>query len=162
MFWRTKAFERLAPGAFGALSLAAIAFFRIAIASKFQSPGWNSSSLYSAVFNWASIQSGFVFGIYGFIVTKKDGFAGVVAQSPSFDPFLTYARRAYMLGFVLTFASLPIMVANPHISDPASVAFWVVAVWFSAFVWIFCAFLRVAFIFGMIAAVPDKRQNIVG
>lgn len=162
MFWRTKAFERHAPVAFGALTVALIAVFRLAIAERFEPNGWDSTSLYSAVFNWASIQSGFVFGIYGFIVTKKDGFAGVVSKAKSFDKFLAYARRAYLTGFALTFVSLPIMVANPEIADTSSPEFWVVAVWFAAFVWTFCAFLRVAFIFGIIAAVPDRPAEIIG
>ena len=162
MFWQTKAFERLAPVAFGILSFATIAIFSTSIAAKFEPNGWDSSSLYAAVFNWASIQSGFVFGIYGFIATKKDGFAGIVAKAQSFDQFLAYARRAYMSGFALTFSSLPIMVMNPQITDPHSPEFWSVALWFAASIWTFCAFLRVAFIFGIIAAVPDKRPGIVG
>jgi len=162
MFWKTKAFERRAPIAFGAAAFLLIVLFRSAIAHRFEPNGWDSTSLYGAVFNWASIQSGFVFGIYGFIVTKKDGFAGEVAKAASFDEFLAYARRAYLTGFLLTFVSLPIMVANLSIADSGSPGFWVVAVWFASFVWTFCAFLRVAFIFGMISAVPDKRAEIMG
>src|SRR4051794_26223086 len=111
MFWKTKEFERFAPLAFATASFVIIAVFRNSIVDLFGPGGWQSSNLYSAVFNWASIQSGFVFGIYGFIATKRDGFAGVVADAPSFDQFLKYARRAYLTGFALTFVSLPIMVA---------------------------------------------------
>lgn len=162
MFWRTKFFEQYAPFALGIIVLAVIAYFRYDIASRFEPHRWESASLYSAVFNWASIQSGFVFGIYGFLVTKKDGFAGVVAKTGSFELFLSYARRAYLTGFALTFVSLPIMVVNPTLANADSGEFWIVSVWFSAFVWIFCAFLRVAFIFGIISATPDKKPEIIG
>lgn len=162
MFWRSEAFERYAPVVFGFATLALIGLYRFDIALKFEPGGWDAAGLFGAVFNWASIQSGFVFGIYGFIVSKQDGFAGEVARGRSFDRLLAYARRAYLTGFVLTFVSLPIMVAGPSIADPNATSFLVVAVWFSAFVWTFCAFLRVAFIFGLIAAVPDRRPGIVG
>lgn len=162
MFWKTKAFERYAPASFGFLAFALVAIFRIDIARQFLPHGWDATSLYSAVFNWASIQSGFVFGIYGFIVTKKEGFVGEFAKTRSFEAFLIYARRAYLTGFALTFVSLPIMVASPSIADAQSPAFWVVCVWFGCFIWTFCAFLRVAFIFGIVSAVADRRPEIVG
>lgn len=162
MFWQSKAFERYAPIGLGLISLLTISYFRVEIAASFKSNGWNSSGLYSAIFSWASIQSGFVFGIYGFLATKKDGFAGVVAKTNSFRLFLTYARRAYFTGFALTFVSLPVMVVDPGISDSNTLSFWIVALWFSAFIWVFCSFLRVAFIFGIISATPDKQNEIIG
>ena len=161
-FWRTRRFEQFAPAGLGLLALGLIAFYRVEISAKFLPGGWDSAGLFSAVFNWASIQSGFVFGIYGFIASKKDGFAGEFAKGQSFLELLTYARRAYQTGFALTFTSLPIMVVGPKIVDPTSAPFWIIAVWFAAFVWTFCAFLRVAFIFGMVAAVPDKKPVLVG
>lgn len=158
MFWKTKEFERFAPAFLAVVTFLLVLLFQDFIVEKFKPGGWDSTNLYSAVFNWASIQSGFVFGIYGFIATKREGFAGVVAKAPSFDMFLRYARRAYLTGFALTFVSLPIMVADPTIADNL----WIVAAWFSAFVWTFCAFLRVAFIFGIISATPDRPVEVMG
>jgi hypothetical protein len=66
--------------ALGALTLAIVAYFRNGIASHFGPGGWQPGNLYNAVFNWASIQSGFVFGIYGFIATKQGGFIGELAN----------------------------------------------------------------------------------
>lgn len=162
MFWKTQEFERFAPVAFAVVSLILIIVFHDSIVAKFKPDGWQSSNLYSAVFNWASIQSGFVFGVYGFIATKRDGFAGEMAKAPSFDLFLKYARRAYLTGFALTFVSLPIMVANPNLATASPREFSIVAIWFAVFVWTFCAFLRVAFIFGIISATPDRPVEIMG
>jgi hypothetical protein len=148
--------------ALGLAALAVIFFWRVEIAAHFAPEGWKAESLYSAVFNWASVQSGFVFGIYGFIVSKRDGFIGEIANTRTFAQLTRYARRAYLTGFALTFASLPLTVAQPVIDDSSSRAFLVTAVWFAAFIWTFCAFLRVAFIFGALVAVPDKRDRIPG
>lgn len=155
-------FERLAPIALGITSLCIIIVYRNDVAQQFQPNGWKPENLYSAVFNWASIQSGFVFGIYGFIATKKDGFVGEIVGNHSFEILLGYARRAYLTGFSLTFASLPLLVISPSVSNVNTVSFWCVSVWFSCFIWTFCAFLRVAFIFGMIVAVPDRNKEIPG
>lgn len=157
-----RAIERFAPLALGLATLVVIYFSRAEIAAHFKPNGWNAESLYSAVFNWASVQSGFVFGIYGFIVSKRDGFIGEIANTRTFAELTRYARRAYLTGFALTFASLPLTVAQPSISDPASRAFLIAAIWFAAFIWTFCAFLRVAFIFGALVAVPDRRERIPG
>ena len=154
--------ERFAPLALGLVVLAIIYFWRVEIAANFEPNRWKAESLYSAVFNWASVQSGFVFGIYGFIVSKRDGFIGEIARTHTFAELTRYARRAYLTGFALTFASLPLTVAQPAIDNPTSESFIVAAIWFAAFIWTFCAFLRVAFIFGALVAVPDKRERIPG
>lgn len=157
-----RLFERFAPLALGFAAFVVIYFLRSEIATNFEPNRWKVESLYSAVFNWASVQSGFVFGIYGFIVSKRDGFIGEIAHTHTFTQLTRYARRAYLTGFALTFASLPLTVAQPAISDPASNAFLIASIWFAAFIWTFCAFLRVAFIFGALVAVPDKRDRITG
>lgn len=162
MFWRTIWFERLAPLAFALVTLCVLLFWRTEIISHFGPSKWQPSNLYGAVFNWASIQSGFVFGIYGFIATKRDGFVGEILERASFQELLGYARRAYMTGFGLTFVSLPIMVVSPSLASPSNATYWIISAWFASFIWTFCAFLRVAFIFGMIVAVPDRPSRIVG
>lgn len=158
----TSVLERFAPALAGIASLALIYFFRNDISAQFAAGGWHVDGLYNAVFNWASIQSGFVFGVYGFIASKRDGFVGELAKGRSFDMLLTYSRRAYLTGFGLTFISLPVMIIEPSISDVSSRPFWIVAVWFAIFCWTFCAFLRVAFLFGMVAATPDRKPEIIG
>lgn len=158
----TPFIERFAPIGAGVVSLVLIYFFRSDISAQFVEGGWKVDGLYNAVFNWASIQSGFVFGVYGFIASKRDGFVGELAKGRSFDTLLTYSRRAYMTGFGLTFVSLPVMIVEPTISQSTSQSFWIIAIWFSLFCWTFCAFLRVAFLFGMVAATPDRKPEIMG
>lgn len=157
-----RLFERFAPLVLGFITFAIIYFWRVEIAANFEPNRWKAESLYGAVFNWASVQSGFVFGIYGFIVSKRDGFIGEIAHTHTFGELTRYARRAYLTGFALTFASLPLTVAQPAINNPASDAFFIAAIWFAAFIWTFCAFLRVAFIFGALVAVPDRRERLPG
>jgi hypothetical protein len=154
--------ERFAPLILSVASLLAVFFLRSDIAIHFASNDWKSSDLYTAVFGWASIQTGFVFGIYGFVASKTDGFIKVVSEDRSFQRFTRYIKRANLAGFLLTFFTLPMIVGSPELKDPNSVAFFVTTAWFAVFVWTFCAFLRVAFIFGKVVAVPDRPRVIPG
>lgn len=136
--------------------------FRDMIAAKFSPNGWDQNNLYGAIFNWSSIQSGFVFGIYGFIVTKRDGFVGRIMPGVSYKRFLAFTKRACFGGFVLTIASLPLVVASPKVNPATPAIYFLIALWFALFVWAFGAFLRVAFSFGIIVATPDLPQRIPG
>jgi len=154
--------ERFAPLILSAGSLVTIFVLRSDIASHFASNYWKSSDLYTAVFGWASIQTGFVFGIYGFVASKTDGFIKVVSEDRSFQRFTNYIKRANLAGFLLTFFTLPMIVGSPELKDPDTVPFIITMAWFAIFVWTFCAFLRVAFIFGKVVAVPDRPRVIPG
>jgi hypothetical protein len=129
---------------------------------KFSPNGWQAGNLYGAVFDWALIQSGFVFAIYGFIVTKRGGFIGAITSAQSYEQFIGYTRRACLGGFGLTISSLPLLIASPEINDSKSYGFWIVMPWFAFFIRAFGAFLRVAFSFGIMVAVPDRRERIIG
>lgn len=162
MFWKKEWFEQLAPVLLGLLVLVGCLIARTPIAEQFEPQKWDATNLYVAVFDWAAIQSGFVFGIYGFIVSKRDGFVGQMMKGRSYEKFIGYTRRAYLGGFALTFVSLPLLVVGPDISDPDSKTYMLTALWFASFVWAFAAFLRVAFIFGTIAATPDRPEKVPG
>lgn len=161
-WYESVAIERFAPLAFGAISLAAIYVLRTDIAGHFRSDDWKSSDLYTAIFGWASIQTGFVFGIYGFVASKTDGFIKQVSDDRSFRRFVGYIKRANLAGFLLTFFTLPMIVTSPELKDAHTTPFVITMVWFAVFIWTFCAFLRVAFIFGRIVAVPDRPTVIPG
>jgi hypothetical protein len=151
--------EQLGPLVLSAGCALAIYFFAPSIISKFQiENGWQVSSLYGAIFNWSAIQTGFAFGVYGFVVGKNDGFIKEIREKLAMRRFLGYVRRANIGGFVLTVTSLPLTVANPELSNPKSLLFLIVLAWFSLFLWTFLAFLRVAYGFGKLSSVRDQPE----
>src|SRR3546814_2368596 len=95
-----------APLGAGLIALALCLYFRHDISERFSPDGWQSADLFAAVFDWSSIQSGFVFAIYGFIVTKRDGFIGAITPGQSYEQFIGFTRRACLGGFALTVSSL--------------------------------------------------------
>ncbi|WP_324741348.1 hypothetical protein U8326_15445 [Tsuneonella sp. CC-YZS046] len=151
--------EQYAPLVLSVGSSIAIYVLAPAIIAKFEpTDGWQVSSLYGAIFNWSAIQTGFAFGVYGFVVGKNDGFVQEIRDKLAMRRFLAYVRRANIGGFVLTVMSLPLTIANPPISDPQSPMFFVVLGWFGLFLWTFLAFLRVAYGFGKLSSVRDQPE----
>lgn len=148
--------ERFGPLVFAALVLASLVYFRGQIQELSSDRQINVSALYSAIFGWASIQTGFLFSVYGFIATKSDGFIAAIKDSRSMVLFKRYTMRAMLIGFVLTLFTIPLIVTGDQ--PLVSTRFYLSAIWFSVFAWAFAAFLRVALNFGQIVSVPDRKS----
>lgn len=115
-------------------------------------------NLYNAVFGWSSIQTGFLFTVYGFITGKRDGFVGAILHTQAMRFFKRSLGWAIIVGFLLTLLSMP-LIAIPV--EPTSFDKWYIsiALWFAFFVWSFLLFCKVAFNFGVIARVPDNQDR---
>jgi len=148
--------EMYGPFACGLLAMVCLVFWSDSIAAKFAAKDWNSSGLYSAIFGWSAIQTGFAFGVFGFVLGKTDGFLGALKGTQALQRFETYIKRANWTGFALTFGSIPLIVTEPRVTMPLSGEYLAVAAWFSFFVWAFLAFLRLAYNFGAMASIKDK------
>lgn len=149
--------ESYGPAAAGMVSFIVLLYFADLVAAKFESKDWTSAGLYSAIFGWSAIQTGFAFGVYGFVLGKSGGFVEALRGTKAMERFEGYIKRANWTGFILTFASIPLIVVEPSIGEPMSGGYIVVAAWFAFFVWAFLAFLRLAYNFGAIASVKDKE-----
>lgn len=148
--------EQLAPITVSFISLCVIALYRYELCSMVVAKELQMSNVYSAVLSWASIQVGFAFAVYGFVVGKTQGFVEAARDTIAMRRFLTYVKRANIGGFILTALSLPLTALSPNPTDPHSTSFWVVALWVSLFIWTFSAFLRIAYIFGHLSSVRDQ------
>lgn len=150
-------FEQYAPIGAAIATFGALIFFDDQVAAKFAAGDWMASDLYAAIFDWSAIQTGFAFGVYGFVAGRQDGFAGALQGTIAMGRFMSYIKRANIAGFVLTFFSIPLIVLSPNITVPMSFPFISIVIWFSLFVWAFCSFLRLAFNFGKISSVKERK-----
>jgi hypothetical protein len=148
--------ESWGPLLVGALSFAALLFWRAEVVSQFANRGWKAEGLYGAVFNWAAIQTGFAFGVYGFVAGKTGGFIDAVRGTVAMSRFHRYVKTANVLGFVLTVLSIPLLVINPDLKAPTTLIYAVAAAWFALFIWAFVTFLRIAYTFGHLSGVKDN------
>jgi hypothetical protein len=148
--------EKFGPLVLSLIVVVALIVFRVRLLAHIAAEEIKPENLYSSVFNWSAIQVGFAFGVYGFVLTKSDGFVGAVRATIAMKRFMTYVRRGTVGGFLLTIASIPIAVMSPSPSG-STVSYYALALWFGLFVWTFLAFLRIAFIFGRLSTVPDQE-----
>lgn len=153
--------ERFGPFFIGALSVAAIWLFKEELLTMVQSKEIDFSNLYSSVFDWSSIQTGFLFAIFGFVAGKTDGFISKIKNTPEMRLFLLYTKRALFLGFAITLSSVPLMVTSFDVSYGGGWRYYVFSAWAFLSVWGFFSFLRVAYIFGDLLKIKDK-ERIVG
>lgn len=152
------AFEMLSPLALALGAMVAIYVYAPEIASNFAPSGtWQAASLYGAVFNWSAIQTGFAFGVYGFVMGKSSGFIAEIRDERPTKRFMGYVKRANIGGFLLTILSLPLTIVNPPVTGQG-VSFFLVVAWFGLFVWTFAAFLRIAYGFGHLSSVRDQPE----
>jgi hypothetical protein len=147
--------ERFGPFASVVAWLIAAYFFRSWFVENISAGKIILNGLFSAVFGWAAIQTGFLFSVFGFVATKNDGFIGEIRNSASMRRFRFYVIRAMNMGFILTIYSIPLMILSLDMSS--TFQYWVVATWFASFIWAFSSFLRVALNFGKMASVRDNN-----
>lgn len=113
------------------------------VAAEFSGPsGWSASALYGGVFSWASIQAGFLFAVYTFIVPRSEPFVKAVAATVHFKAFKQYMLSTTYLTFAVAIAAFGLTVVNP--TPPASgVGSVLLAAWLSTFGLSFLGFLKV-------------------
>ena len=150
--------ERYFPAGAGIALFGALYYFGDVIVAGSNNNTLNLSILYSAVFDWSAIQTGFLFGIIGFIAGKNDGFIKELQDTPQMGYFHSYQKSAIALGFLITFTSIPLMVTGMTVLSVDGWRYLVFCAWASVSLWAFFAFVRVAYIFGIIIRVRDKRR----
>ena len=148
--------EEKGPIVLAILTFIALIYFSSLITYKFNFGGWKSAGLYAAIFDWSAIQTGFAFGVYGFVIGKANGFAAKMSNTLAMQRFKGYIRKANIMGIVLTIVSIPLIVVEPKLHAPKTFEYFLVSLWFSLFVWSFLSFLRMAYNFGQLASVKNK------
>ena len=153
-----KRAESTFPFVLGASISAIMLIFRAQITAHFIGGSWSLTGLYGAIFNWAALQTGFLFSVYGFIAAKQGGFIEVIRHTVFMSDFMRYTRRSIIMGFILTFSSIPLIIINLNFKNGRLGPFLIVDLWIGLFVWAFLTFVRVAYIFGIIARVRDQER----
>lgn len=150
--------ERFGPVCAAAVLAASLYYFRGDLVQMAFDERLDLSNVYSSVFDWSSIQTGFVFGIFGYVAGKSGGFIEAIRHTQEMALFHTYTRRAIYLGFCLTFSSIVLSIVSFDIASGPTWKFHVFVAWAFLSLWGFLAFLRVAYIFGDILRVKDRTR----
>lgn len=153
--------ERYGAGFLALVSAAALVIWRDNVTAAYVAQTISLDALYSAVLQWASIQTGFLFGIFGFVAGKNDGFIAELRSTKEMALFVSYMRWSTLLGFALTLASIPVMIFKLGIGDGGPWTYSIFVSWCALAVWAFFSFARVAYLFGILIRTKDNYR-IVG
>lgn len=152
-----RALRRYLPGIAAFAAPIAVVAERGTLAAKFASNEWDAGAFYSAVFDWSSIQSAFLFGIYAFILSRSEPFIRAIDGTEPFEMLRSYSRRTLYLTFALTIASMPLAVVGPKPTDNlSSLNLWIFAGLASLAAYTFCRFLKVVRVFGKIEGMRPR------
>lgn len=88
-------------------------------------------SLYSAIFDLASIIAAFMFGFLTFIKTTENKFLTAFRKNAEYDSAVKYMRNCVIYSACLTVGTIPLIVWQPAPEQVTSLMFWVVSLWFA-------------------------------
>jgi hypothetical protein len=127
------------------------AYWRLPIVEQFATEAWDLGAFYSAVFDWASIQAAFLFGVYAFFLSRSEPFIQAIAGSQGFKLLRKYVVRTLYLSMALSVIALP-MVVSPLVPDEGEIGPAFVILWLNAVLltYTFLCFLKVIRVFGKI------------
>jgi hypothetical protein len=128
-------------------------YFRAEIANFFGPEGWSISGFYSSVLNLGAVKTGFILGIYTYVVSKDTGFIGAIKGSSAYKEMITYLRRIFYTVFVMTFGSVPLAVVLPVPSEDVTWETFAFSFWAAFFVYTSFCFLRILRAFSAIERV---------
>lgn len=150
--------EKRGPMLIALVTVSLLFYFREWMVARAVAKDVDFGNLYSAVLNWSAIQTGFLFGIFGFVAGKNDGFIAAVRNTIEMRQFSRYMRTAMALGFGVTLGSIPLMVVNFSIVPDSMTRYLIFCGWAFISIWSFLSFGRVAYVFGILVRPKDKER----
>ena len=150
--------EKYGPIAITVFLSVILIYFHSEIMCKASSGSLKFGSLYTAVFDWAAIQTGFLFAIYGYISGKNRGFIAKIQHTEEMSQFMRFQKRSMYLGFALTIFSIPMIITEFSITAESYWHYALFVAWSQLAIFAFFSFLRVAYLFGIIIHVKQKKE----
>lgn len=151
--------EKRFPLALASVSLLLCVLFGNSLAGWVASGTIVMDGLYGALFDWSAIQTAFAFGVFAFIMGHSGDFIMRLRATKAFKVFANYVFSAMASGFVLSVASLPLLVTQPKDIEAFSAIFYLISIWFSLFMYCIASFYRVGRIMWIIVRTQDNREH---
>ncbi|MGU3496301.1 hypothetical protein ACLBXM_19855 [Xanthobacteraceae bacterium A53D] len=140
-------FERWAPLFAGSIALSLTLLLREAAVNFIAEYKISISQLITGIFGWASVMTGYIFGVYGIIIGKSDGFVQKIKETKSMSRFLGFVSTCLFLGILLTLLGIPLLVVDMSSGNITKFSYIASSIYFGIFVWSLAACFRVAIIF---------------
>ena len=148
--------EAWSPAFFAFVTFGLLIYFKGAVMLKFDSGLLDITDVYFAIFSWAVLQVGFCFAVYALIISKIKGFMYDSIATKTMKDFKNYLMRGYWIGILLTIITLLFIVLRPDVSELFLYNYFILAAWFSFFLFSFLCFIRIVVIFRVIAKISEN------
>ena len=109
-----------------------------------------------AVFSWLALQVGFSFGVYAFIMSKKDGVIDAVRKTDAMARFRRFLMHEHYFSMIVAFCTIPLIVIEINLYAVSRLYYIIIALWFSSFIYVFMCFFSIVRIFKKISDAEDK------
>jgi hypothetical protein len=153
--------ERYYPLAGGIATALAWWLWGVHLVEFSESHNWHLDQIYTAMFGFTAVTTGFLGTFYGTIQSMTTGFISRIRDTTVLRVFLRYTKNAIIVGFVSSLISMAMMVVAPL---PRICPSWESAassIWMLVSVWAVLGFYRVAsLLFPLFEThVPDERSD---
>ena len=136
--------ERAYPCVIGAAAGAAWLMWGHDVVCVSNANGWHLDQMYTAVFGFTAVTTGYLATFYGTIQSMSSGFVHRIRGTRVLALFLKFIKAAIKIGFVCAVLSAVMMILVPLPADRYSWPNLSSAVWIFISVWAIVSFYRVA------------------
>jgi hypothetical protein len=151
--------EQIYPFVLGLIAAAAWMIFGSNVVCYAQQHNWHLDQLYTAVFAFLAITTGFLATFYCTIQCMSEGFIQRIRNTQTLNGFLAFTKHAIIIGFIVSIVSVPMMVVTPMPITSFSWSAVIVALWLGVAVYAVASFYRVASLFFFLFEARLDRGN---
>lgn len=106
--------------------------------------GWNLENIYGALFDLATVFTGFLSAFYGIVQSGDGKYISRIRDTLNFHTFIRFLRSAIICGATFSIFCIPFLIVEPLPKEPLSWEQFPLAVWAGFAGYSFSAFWRVA------------------
>jgi hypothetical protein len=105
---------------------------------------WHLDQIYTAMFGFLAITTGFLATFYGTLQSVSSGFLDKMRGTRTLGSFMSYTRGAIVLGLITSLLSVIMMVAAPLPLQNFTLASFFMSLWMGLIICALCSFYRSA------------------
>jgi hypothetical protein len=125
---------------------------------------WHLDQVYTAVFGFLAVTTGFLATFYATLQSTTDGFVQRIRNTKgrTLSKFLILTKYAIVVGFVAAIISIPMIVIAPLPSPYLNMATLMSSLWVGLAIWAISSFVAIASAFFMLLETPVPPRRGAG
>jgi hypothetical protein len=148
----------------GAASATVCAKWGYLLADQSTYQSWHLDQVYTAVFGFLAVTTGFLATFYATLQSTTEGFVQRIRNTKghTLEKFLTLTKYTIVIGFVAAMASIPMIVVAPMPSTDFDIATIMSSLWLGLAIWAIASFIAIATSFFVLLETPAPPRRGAG